>query len=83
MKERIKGAFTKKKIFHFLKMAHKVAHIRERQPREGAEQVEVAVQFLFGVFQFPLHQHPMYSRTVRAIWTFVVPMGFMTKKRVT
>ena len=34
----------------------KVAHIRERQPREGAEQVEVAVQFLFGVFQFPLHQ---------------------------
>jgi len=34
----------------------KVAHIRERQPREGAEQVEVAVQFLFGVFQFPFHE---------------------------
>ena len=33
-----------------------VAHIRERQPGERAEQVEVAVQFLFGVFQFPVHK---------------------------
>lgn len=33
-----------------------VAHIRERQPGERTEQVEVAVQFLFGVFQFPFHQ---------------------------
>ena len=32
-----------------------VAHIRERQPGERTEQVEVAVQFLFGVFLFPLH----------------------------
>ena len=29
-----------------------VAHIRERQSGESAEQVEVTVQFLFGVFQF-------------------------------
>ncbi|MHC9159102.1 hypothetical protein ACYZU7_11465, partial [Ornithobacterium rhinotracheale] len=33
-----------------------VAHIRERQPPEGEEQGEVAEQFLFGVFQFPLPQ---------------------------
>jgi len=33
-----------------------VAHIRERQPGKCAEQVEVAVQFLFGVFQFSFHE---------------------------
>ena len=34
----------------------KVAHIRERQPREGAEQELYRDLYLFGVFQFPLHQ---------------------------
>ena len=37
-----------------------VAHIRERQSGERTEQVEVAVQFLFGVFQFPLHQQAYF-----------------------
>ena len=47
---------------------HLVAHIRERQPREGAEHVEVAVQFLFGVFQFPLHQQADLDVYKRQAW---------------
>ena len=35
-----------------------VAHVGERQAREGAEQVEVAVKLLLGVFQPALHQQP-------------------------
>ena len=53
----------------------KVAHIRERQPREGAEQVEVAVQFLFGVFQFPLHQQAdliFGQETLRVVSSFLI-----------
>ena len=52
----------------------KVAHIRERQPREGAEQVEVAVQFLFGVFQFPSISRRISSlvRKLRVVSSFLI-----------
>ncbi len=56
------------------KLPSSAAHIRERQPREGAEQVEVAVQFLFGVFQFPSINRRISSlvRKLRVVSSFLI-----------
>ena len=58
-----------------------VAHIRERQPGERAEQVEVTVQFLFGVFQFPLHQQADFVFGQETACRFLL-LDFILAKRV-
>ena len=58
-----------------------VAHIRERQPGERAEQVEVAVQFLFGVFQFPVHQQAYFLFGQETACRFLL-LDFILAERV-
>ena len=58
-----------------------VAHIRERQPGESAEQVEVTVQFLFGVFQFPVHQQAYFLFGQKTACCFLL-LDFILAERV-
>ena len=58
-----------------------VAHIRERQPGESAEQVEVTVQFLFGVFQFPVHQQAYFLFGQETACRFLL-LDFILAERV-
>ena len=58
-----------------------VAHIRERQPGERAEQVEVAVQLLFGVFQFPFHQQAYFLFGKETACRFLL-LDFILAERV-
>ena len=58
-----------------------VAHVGERQAREGAEQVEVAVKLLLGVFQPALHQQPDFLFRQETAHSFLL-LDFVLPERV-
>lgn len=58
-----------------------VAHVGERQAREGAEQVEVAVKLLLGVFQPALHQQPDFLFRQETACGFLL-LDFVLPERV-
>lgn len=58
-----------------------VAHVGERQAREGAEQVEVAVKLLLGVFQPALHQQPDFLFRQETACRFLL-LDFILPERV-
>ena len=58
-----------------------VAHVGERQAGEGAEQVEVAVKLLLGVFQPALHQQPDFLFRQETAHSFLL-LDFVLPERV-
>ena len=58
-----------------------VAHIGERQAREGAEQVEVTVQFLLGILQLTFHQQADFIFRQKAACRFLL-LDFILAERV-
>lgn len=59
-----------------------VAHVGERQARECAEQVEVAIQLLLGVFQLPFHQQADFIFRQETACRFLF-LDFILAERIT